>query len=56
MANNRIVQRVLSEKKWTDLLISSDFRVLTPLFYTHPPYVNFNFDMNERIDIENTIS
>jgi TnpA family transposase len=55
--NTLMVQKVLSERQWYDLMTSEDLRALTPLFYTHVnPYGNFNLDMNQRISIENYIN
>jgi TnpA family transposase len=51
--NTLMIQQVLSQKKWYDLMTPEDFRALTPLIYTHVnPYGHFNLDMNERILIE----
>lgn len=48
-----MIQQVLSQKKWYDLMTLEDLRALTPLIYTHVnPYGHFNLDMNERILIE----
>lgn len=51
--NTLMIQQVLSQKKWYDIMTPEDFRALTPLIYTHiNPYGHFNLDMNERIPIE----
>lgn len=51
--NTLMIQQVLSQKKWYDLMTFEDFRALTPLIYTHiNPYGHFNLDMEERIPIE----
>lgn len=48
-----MIQQVLSQKKWYDLMTPEDFRSLIPLIYTHVnPYGHFNLDMEERIPIE----
>jgi TnpA family transposase len=51
--NTLMIQQVLSQKKWYDLMTPEDFRGLTPLIYAHVnPYGHFNLDMEERILIE----
>jgi len=51
--NTLMIQEVLRQKKWYDLMTPEDFRALTPLIYTHiNPYGHFNLDMNERIPLE----
>lgn len=55
--NTLMIQQVLSQKKWYDMMTSEDFRALTPLIYTHVnPYGNFNLDMEERIPLETFVS
>ncbi|WP_165000482.1 Tn3 family transposase, partial [Anaerophilus nitritogenes] len=55
--NTLMIQQVLSQKKWYDLMTPEDLRVLTPLIYTHiNPYGYFNLDMHERIPFENIVS
>jgi len=52
--NTLMMQQLLSQKKWYDLMTPEDFRALTPLIYFHVnPYGHFNLDMDERIPIEN---
>ncbi|WP_160692552.1 Tn3 family transposase [Clostridium sp. C2-6-12] len=54
--NTLMIQQVLSEKKWYDMMAPEDFRALTPLIYTHVnPYGNFDLDMNVRIPIDISI-
>ncbi len=54
--NTLMIQQVLSQKRWYELMTTEDFRALTPLIYTHiNPYGHFNLDMNERIPIERSI-
>lgn len=37
-------------KKWYEMMISEDFRVLTPLIYTHVNlYGNFNLDVTQML-------
>jgi TnpA family transposase len=51
--NTLMIQQVLSQKKWYDLMTQEDFRGLSPLIYSHVnPYGFFNLDMQERIPIE----
>ncbi|WP_010233434.1 Tn3 family transposase [Clostridium arbusti] len=51
--NTLMIQQVLSEKKWYDMMTPEDFRALTPLIYNHVnPYGNFDLDMNVRIPID----
>ena len=51
--NTLMIQQLLSQKKWYDLMTPEDFRALTPLIYAHVnPYGDFNLDMEERILIE----
>ena len=48
-----MIQQLLSQQKWYDLMTKEDFRALTPLIYAHVnPYGDFNLDMAERILIE----
>lgn len=51
--NTLMMQQVLSQKKWYNMMNPEDFRALTPLIYAYiNPYGNFNLDMTERIPIE----
>ena len=51
--NTLMIQQILSQKKWKDVLTPEDYRALTPLIYAHiNPYGHFNLNMNERIIIE----
>ncbi|MDF2883726.1 MAG: transposase [Clostridiaceae bacterium] len=51
--NTLMIQHVLSEKKWYNMMSPEDFRALTPLIYNHVnPYGNFDLDMDERIPID----
>ncbi len=51
--NTLMIQNVLSQRKWYDLMTPEDFRALTPLIYTHiNPYGNFDLNMDERIPID----
>lgn len=52
-----MIQQVLSQKKWYDLMTPEDFRGLTPLRYAHiNPYGQFDLDMEERILIEREVA
>lgn len=51
--NTLMIQQILSQKKWNNVLTPEDYRALTPLIYAHiNPYGWFNLNMSERIDIE----
>jgi len=51
--NTLMIQEILSQNHWHDLMTPEDFRALTPLIYNHVnPYGDFNLDMEERIPIE----
>jgi len=51
--NTLMIQHVLSERKWRDMMAPEDFRALTPLIYSHVnPYGNFDLDMAQRIPID----
>lgn len=51
--NTLMIQKVLSQSKWYDIMTKEDFRALTPLIYTHVnPYGNFDLNMEERIPID----
>jgi len=55
--NTLMIQQVLSQKKWYDLMTPEDFRGLTPLIYAHiNPYGQFDLDMEERILIEREVA
>ena len=48
-----MIQRVLTEPDWTQLMFPEDLRALTPLTYSHvTPYGTFLLDMNQRLAIE----
>lgn len=51
--NTLMIQRVLREKAWTNILTDEDYRALSPLIHTHiNPYGRFKLDMGERIDLD----
>ena len=50
--NTLMLQDVLAQPAWADLLTSADRRGLTPLFWTHVvPYGEVNLDMTSRLSI-----
>lgn len=51
--NTLILQRVLAEPVWWNLMQPEDFRALSPLIYAHiNPYGVFDLDMSTRLSIE----
>lgn len=55
--NTLMIQEILSEKNWFDLMDKNDFRALTPIIHAHiNPYGKFSLDMNERIPFKNNLS
>jgi hypothetical protein len=47
-----MIQQVLSQKKWYDIMTTENFRALTLLIYNNVnPYGNFDLDMEQRIPI-----
>jgi len=51
--NTIMLQNILSDRTWYDIMASEDFRALTPLIYTHVnPYGTFRLNMSERIPLE----
>jgi TnpA family transposase len=55
--NTLMIQEVLSEKYWFDLMDKNDFRALTPIIHSHiNPYGKFTLDMNERIPFKKALS
>jgi TnpA family transposase len=51
--NTLMVQHVLKDRQWLEKLQSTDFRALTPLFYTHvTPYGMFRLNMAEQLLID----
>ncbi|WP_369266021.1 Tn3 family transposase [Streptomyces harbinensis] len=50
--NTLMLQDVLGEPEWADLLTPADRRGLTPLFWSHVrPYGEVNLDMGSRLDL-----
>jgi TnpA family transposase len=55
--NTRMLQSVLIEPKWADLLTPDDYRGLTPLIYSHVnPYGKFELDLINRIEYEQKVA
>ena len=51
--NTLMIQRVVAEPHWKNVLKAEDLRALTPLIYNHVnPYGLFQLDMQERLVIE----
>ncbi|TCO70421.1 Tn3 family transposase [Marinisporobacter balticus] len=51
--NTLMLQQVLSQKKWYNIMEKEDFRALTPLIYSHiNPYGNFDLNMNDRLPLD----
>ena len=51
--NTLMLQRVLAEPAWWNLMRPEDFRALSPLIYTHiNPYGVFDLDLSTRLPIE----
>ena len=51
--NTIMLQNILSDTKWYEIMTPEDFRALTPLIYTHVnPYGTFKLDMNDRLQLE----
>ena len=50
--NTLMLQDVLAEPEWAELLTPADRRGLTPLFWSHVrPYGEVNLDMGSRLDL-----
>ncbi|SHK62484.1 Transposase and inactivated derivatives, TnpA family [Paramaledivibacter caminithermalis DSM 15212] len=51
--NTLMIQQVLSQKKWYNIMEKEDFRALTPLIYSHiNPYGKFDLNMEERLALD----
>ena len=51
--NTIMLQTILSDRGWYNVMTPEDFRALTPLIYTHVnPYGTFRLNMNERLPLE----
>jgi hypothetical protein len=50
--NTLMLQDILDEPGWADILTPADRRGLTPLFWMHVlPYGQVNLDMTSRLDL-----
>lgn len=50
--NTLMLQDILGEPEWADLLTPADRRGLTPLFWSHVrPYGEVNLNMGARLDL-----
>ncbi|WP_390882312.1 Tn3 family transposase [Streptomyces salinarius] len=55
--NTLLMQQVLADPKWADMLTDADQRALSPLFWTHVnPYGRFELDMNSRLELDLSIT
>src|SRR5699024_7758413 len=55
--NTLMIQEVLSEQKWFDMMETEDLRALTPLVYSHVnPYGTFELNMDERLHNKGNIN
>jgi TnpA family transposase len=46
--NTLLIQNILSEDEWFNMMEEEDFRAITALIYSHiNPYGNFNLDMEK---------
>ncbi len=51
--NTIMLQSILPDRKWFDMMTPEDLRALTPLIYTHVnPYGTFRLNMSERLPLE----
>jgi hypothetical protein len=51
--NTLLIQRVLAEPEWTNMLKEADRRALSPLIFSHiNPYGTHRLDMHTRIPID----
>ena len=50
--NTMMIQEVIHEQKWLDLMTPADYRAISPLIYGHiNPYGSYNLDMSERLTL-----
>lgn len=55
--NTLMLQNILSDKRWFDMMMPEDLRALTPLVYTHVnPYGTFRLNMSERLSLEGELA
>ncbi len=51
--NTLMIQQVLGDPQWQQLLQAKDIRGLTPLIYAHiNPYGTFHLDLSKRLNLE----
>ncbi len=51
--NTLMIQQVLSDPQWEQLLQAEGMRGLTPLVYAHiNPYGTFHLDLSKRLNLE----
>jgi TnpA family transposase len=51
--NTLMLQQILAQPKWANMLTPRDLRALTPLIWDHVnPYGRFELDMNDRLPLE----
>ncbi|CAM5653604.1 transposase [Streptomyces griseorubiginosus] len=51
--NTLLMQQILADPKWADILTDADRRALSPLFWTHVnPYGRFELDMSSRLELD----
>ena len=48
--NTLMIQQILSEPRWDNMMTTEDYRALTPLIYSHVnPYGEFELNMEQRL-------
>jgi len=51
--NTLMIEQVLGDPQWQQLLQAEDMRGLTPLIYSHiNPYGTFQLDLSKRLNLE----
>ena len=51
--NTLMIQKVLNEPKWMNMMQPEDLRALSPLIWNHvTPYGWFNLDFNQRLSLD----
>jgi len=55
--NTLMLQEILADRIWYDIMAPEDFRALTPLVYSHVnPYGTFRLNMSERLHLEGGVT
>ena len=55
--NTLMIQEILADPKWMEMLTEEDLRALTPLLYLHvTPYGSFRLNLHERLPIEEAVA